>query len=239
MSGVRATAIGGIDSNPASYYDVVDRYYCIYGNAARQAGHSYQRQEKIVRKVLFTMLLLLICMPMADACVGKTLYMGAIDSIEGQLLSEILSTIVNERTGTTVKTRYYKNTRDLYDAISAKQVDMLVENTTMALRIIDKPANSDLQKTYETVKSVYEKNKGLIWLKPFGFLKGGDGPGHSYTAPVLKVEVLNNFPALPRVVGKLGGAISDETYAKLIRSVEAGENAQKVARAFLKSKKLI
>jgi osmoprotectant transport system substrate-binding protein len=192
-----------------------------------------------VKKVLLMLALLFIRLPEADACVGKTLYIGVVDSAEGQLLSEILSTIVNERTGTTVKTRYYRSTRDLYDAISAKQVDMLVENTTTALLIIDRPADSDLQRTYETVKSIYEKNKGLVWFKPFGFLKGGDGPGHSYTAPVLKVEVLNNFPALPRVVGKLAGTISDEAYARLIKSVESGEKAKKVARDFLKSRKLI
>lgn len=185
------------------------------------------------------LVLLFICLPEADACVGKTLYIGVIDSAEGRVLSEILSTIINERTGTTVKTRYYKNTRDLYDAVSAKQVDMLIENTATALQIIDKPADSDLQRTYETVKSMYEKNKGLVWFKPFGFLKGGGGSGHSYTAPVLKVEVLNNFPALPRVVGKLAGTISDETYARLIKSVESGDKAKKVARDFLKSRKLI
>ena len=192
-----------------------------------------------MKKVLLMLVLLFICLRQADACVGKTLYIGLVDSAEGQVLSEILSTMVNERTGTTVKTRYYKNTRDLYDAVSAKQVDMLIENTTTALQIIDKPADSDLQRTYETVKSMYEKNKGLVWFKPFGFLKGGGGPGHSYTAPVLKVEVLNNFPALPRVVGKLSGTISDETYARLIKSVESGEKANKVARDFLKSRKLI
>jgi osmoprotectant transport system substrate-binding protein len=192
-----------------------------------------------VKKVLLVLALLFICLPRADACVGKTLYVGVVDSAEGRLFAEILSNMVNERTGTTVKTRYYKNTQDLYDAISAKQVDMLIENTTTALQILDKPADSDLQRTYETVKATYEKDKGLVWLRPFGFLKGGGGPGPSYTAPVLKVEVLNNFPALPRVVGKLSGTINDEAYARLIKSVESGEKAKKVARDFLKSRKLI
>jgi glycine betaine/choline ABC-type transport system substrate-binding protein len=191
-----------------------------------------------VRKVLFLLALLFICLPEADACVGKTLYIGVVESTEGRLLSEILSTLVTERTGTTVNTRYYRNTQELYDAVSAKQVDMLIENTARAMRIINKPSEGDLQRTYETVKSMYEKNKGLIWFKPFGFSNGG-GEGQSYTAPVLKVEVLNNFPALPRVVGKLAGTINDDTYARLIKSVESGEKAQKVARDFLKSKKLI
>jgi glycine betaine/choline ABC-type transport system substrate-binding protein len=155
----------------------------------------------VVKKLLLMIALLLIRLPEADACVGKTLFIGVVDSTEGRLFSEILSTIVNERTGTTVKTRCYRNTRDLYDAISAKQVDILIENTTTALQIIDKPADSDLQRTYETVKSIYEKNKGLV--------------------------------------GKLAGTISDEVYSKLIKSVESGESAKKVARDFLKSRKLI
>jgi glycine betaine/choline ABC-type transport system substrate-binding protein len=199
----------------------------------------HRRQEiQVMKKVLLIAMLLFTFVPIADACVGKTLYIGAIDSAEGQVLSAILVTIINERTGTTVTTRYYKNSRDLYDAVSANQVDILIENTARALRIINKTPDSDLQRTYETIKSAYEKDKGLIWFKHFGFLNG-KGEGQSYTAPVLKVEVLNNFPALPRVVGKLAGTINDDTYTRLIKSVESGEKAQKVARDFLKSKKLI
>jgi len=190
-----------------------------------------------MKKIVLFLAILFICLPKAEACVGKTLYIGVIDSAEGQVLSEILSTIINERTGTTVKTRYYKNTQDLYEAVSAKQVDMLLENTARAMQIINRPPDSDLQRTYETVKSMYEKNRGLIWFKPFGFSNAGEEP--SYTAPVLKVEVLTNFPALPRVVGKLAGTVSDETYTRLIKSVESGEKPKKVARDFLKSRKLI
>jgi glycine betaine/choline ABC-type transport system substrate-binding protein len=154
------------------------------------------------------------------------------------MLSAILAAIINERTGTTVNTKYYRNAQELYDAVSAKQVDMLVENTTRALQIMNKPHDSNLQRAYETVKSEYERNRGLIWFKPLGFLNGG-GAGQSYTAAVLKIEVLNNFPALPRVVGKLAGTIDDDTYARLIKSVDSGQKVKKVARDFLKSKKLI
>jgi len=51
--------------------------------------------------------------------------------------------------------------------------------------------------------------------------------------------VVNNFPALPRVIGKLGSALNDENYARLVKSVESGEQPKKAARDFLKSKKLI
>jgi osmoprotectant transport system substrate-binding protein len=89
------------------------------------------------------------------------------------------------------------------------------------------------------VKAAYEKEKGMVWLKPFGFTHTSGGSTPSYTAAVLRLEILNNFPALPRVIGKLGSMINDEAYAGLMRSVESGEKPKKAARDFLKSKKLI
>jgi glycine betaine/choline ABC-type transport system substrate-binding protein len=192
-----------------------------------------------MKKVFLFLAMLLICQPKADACVGKVIYIGSVSSAEGELLSEILSTIITERTGTTVNTRYYKSQQELYEAIKAKQVDMLVENTSRAMRILNKPADPDLKRTYELVKLTYEKDKGLIWFKPFGFSNGKGGEGQSSTAPILKVEVLNNFPALPRVIGKLAGSINDETYERLVKSVQSGEKAKKVAKDFLKARKLI
>ena len=76
-------------------------------------------------------------------------------------------------------------------------------------------------------------------MKPFGFMHSNGDASPSYTAAVLRVEVLNNFPALPRVIGKLGNLLNDEIRSKLIRSVESGEQPKKAARDFLKSKKLI
>jgi len=180
-----------------------------------------------------------MCLPKAEACVGKVLYIGAVSSAEGQVLSEILATIINERTGTTVNTRYYKDSQGLYDAVKARQVDMIIENTTRAMHILSKTVDTDLKRTYESVKSAYEKEKGLIWFKPFGFSNGKDTEGQSYTAPLLRIDVINNFPALPRLIGKLGGTVNNETYAKLMKLVESGEKPKKVARDFLRSKKLI
>ena len=179
------------------------------------------------------------CLPAADACVGKILNIGAINSAEGQVFAEILSVIINERTGTTVNTRYYRDSQGLYDAVKARQIDMIIENTTRAMQILNKPADGDLKKTYETVKSAYEREKGLVWFKPFGFSNGKNTEGQSYTAPLLRTDVINNFPALPRLIGKLGGAVNNEAYAKLMKSVESGEKPKKVARDFLRSKKLI
>ncbi|OGW32198.1 MAG: hypothetical protein A2X59_10125 [Nitrospirae bacterium GWC2_42_7] len=192
-----------------------------------------------MKRLIFIFVLIIFCLPKADACVGRVLYVGAINSNEGQLLSEILATIINERTGTTVQTRLYNNSNELYEAVISKKVDILIENTSRAAQLLNKPADSDIKKTYDVVKSAYETEKGLIWLKPFGFLNGNNEEDRSYTAPVLRVEVINTFPALPRVIGKLAGVINDEIYVKLIKLVDSGGKPKKTARDFLKSNKLI
>ncbi len=177
--------------------------------------------------------------PPAEACVGKLLHIGVMDSPESVVLAEMIATIVNERTGTTVSVRLYKNEQDLYEAIKAKQVDILIENTTRAMQVLNRPAEGDARKAYEVVKATYEKELGLVWLKPFGFTNAAGVGAPSYTATLLRVEVVTNFPALPRVIDKLGSALNDETHARLVKSVESGEKPKKVARDFLKSKKLI
>lgn len=191
-----------------------------------------------MKRLVFFTALLLAFLPKADACVGRTLTIGAINSSEGQLMAEILSTMISERTGTTVNVRFYRGMQELYEGVRAKQVDILVENTTRAMRFLNKPIDTDMKRAYDIVKSQYEKEQGLIWLKHFGFLNGS-GKDKCYTAPVLRVEVVSNFPALPRVIEKLTDSIGDEMYARLIKSVESGEKPKKVAREFLRSKKLI
>jgi len=202
----------------------------------------YSRIVEVVmikKMVVMCVVVFLLCLPVADACVGKVLRIGAVNSADGQLLSEMLAIMINERTGSTVNVTLYKSTTELYDAVKAQEVDILIENTASAMHILNKPANANLNKAYETVKASYENEKGLIWLKPFGVLNGNGGEGRSYTAPVLKVETVTNFPALPRVIDKLANILNDEVYAKMVSSVNSGEKPKSVVRDLLKSKKLI
>lgn len=190
-----------------------------------------------MKRTAVVVALLLFMVPRADACVGKLLSIGVVNSSEGKLLSEILSVMITERTGTAVTVKHFQSPRELYEAVKTKQVDIWVDNTAHAMRVLNKAAETDAKKAYEFVKAAYEKELGLVWLRPFGFQNSGGGPSH--TAAILRAEILNNFPVLPRVINKLGGSINDEAYARLIASVESGEKPKKVARDFLKSKKLI
>ena len=114
-----------------------------------------------MKKAIMAALLLLLFVSGADACVGKTLNIGVVDSHEGQVLAEMLSAIISERTGTTANIRYYKSQQDIYQAVKAKQVDISVENTARALQLLNRPSEPDAKKAYEVVKSSYEKEKGM------------------------------------------------------------------------------
>ena len=85
--------------------------------------------------------------------------------------------------------------------------------------------------SYDFVKGEYRKNLNLVWLEPFG--------GARQYAPVLTTETLANYPALPKLLNKLAGALANDTCTKLLKSVDSDDKARKVARDFLKGKKLI
>lgn len=192
-----------------------------------------------MKKIFLVLLAVFFFAPSADACVLKMLRIGVLNSAGAQVLSELLAVHINGRTGTKVSVKFYKNTQELYESLKTKQIDIIIENTETAMRLLNKAPDGDLKDALETVTRAYEKEKGLIWLKPFGFLNGNGGRAKSYTAPVIKSDVLNNFPGLPRVLAKLAGAVDDEAYANLIKSIEAGEKPKKAALSFLKLKKLI
>ena len=194
-----------------------------------------------MRKIILilSLMFVLIISGHGNACVGKILYIGILDSPDEQISAEMLSLLINERTGTTVNIKYYKDSKDLYEAVKKKQVSILIENTDRAMEILGKPRPNDSKKAYDIAKEEFSKNLNLVWLNPFGFLTGAEGKGQRYYTPVITADVLNNFPALPRLINKLSGIISDETFAKLVKTVKSGEKPRKTARDFLKEKKLI
>ena len=182
----------------------------------------------MVAAVLF---LLVIGGGAAYACVGKTLYMGVTQAPNEMLLAEMISVLVNERTGTTVKIVQFKDARELYNAVKKGDVGLIIENTDRAAGIVGKGKEANSRSDYESIKSEYRKSMNLVWLDPIG--------GTSFSAPVISVETLSNLPALPKLINKLSNTFNDESYAKVVKSAHPNEKPRKVARDFLKSKKLI
>ncbi len=175
----------------------------------------------------------------ANACVGKTLSIGILNTADDQLLAEILSVLINERTGTTVTIKVYRDVEDVYQAVKKGEISILIENTERALEILKRPVERNAKKAYDISKEEFRKNFGLVWLQPFGLVLLHGEKNASYCCFVITSDTLNNFPALPRVINKLSGTLNDETYEKLIKSLDTGGKPSAVARDFLKSRKLI
>ena len=96
-----------------------------------------------------------------------------------------------------------------------------------------------VEKAYAISKEEFRKNLNLVWLKPFVLLSEDGGKSQNYYSPLIAVDVLSNFPALPRVINKLGGIMNESLFLKMVASVKSGEKPETVARKFLRERKLI
>lgn len=164
------------------------------------------------------------------ACVGKTIHLG-ISSANEKLMAEMASLMITERTGSSVKIDVYKDSKALYEAVKQGKVNILMENTDRAQEVLGKVSGSTTAMSFDAIKSEYRKNMNLTWLNSFG--------ATPQYAPVLTGDTLSNYPALPKLLNKLAGALSSDTYSKLLKSVESDDKTKKIAKDFLKGKKLI
>ena len=197
-------------------------------------------------RILFNALLVVLIITgltvsSVHACVGKTLVVGALDNPQQQVLAEMLSVLIGERTGTTVKVVSVAGHAEAHDAMIRAEMDMYVEYTGVGQVIILKEQPiADSDELYKAVKERYNQDLNLIWLKPFGFSDERYAPEGTVAvaAPVVRKDTLKKFPALARLINKLGGSIDDSTMKELETASAAG-NSRDVARKFLKEKRFI
>jgi len=180
---------------------------------------------------------------LGNGCVGRVLYVGALPSAADRLMSELLVTLINERTGTNVQIRRFEDRDKLYNAMKltdeAERVDIIIEDTAQAMSILKRQRVADPDQEYLLAKELYDKELDIVWLNPFGFKKKLKGEEPSISAPLLRRDVLTNFPLLPRILNKLAGTIDDETFQDLEARVKSGDKPKNVAMDFLQTKKLI
>lgn len=185
-----------------------------------------------MRKIL---LCLLFCAVMSthlgEACVGKTLFVGVTSDPQEQMLAQMISIMVNERTGTTVKVVTYRDAASLYGAVKKGEVGVLVEQPESALQYLKQPVQGSPKASYDTAKRKFRQALQLVWLEPFG--------GSRYYAPVISLETINSLPALPKLLNKLAGVVTDDVNAKLLRAARGDKDQKKVVRDYLRSRKLI
>jgi glycine betaine/choline ABC-type transport system substrate-binding protein len=172
----------------------------------------------------------LVTASISTACVGKTIYLG-ISSANENLIAEMASLMISERTGSAVKVEVYKDSKSLYEAIKQGRVNIIIENTDHAREVLGKAKGSPSPMGTDAIKSEYRKSMNLVWLNSYG--------APLQYAPVLTGDTLNSYPALPKLLNKLAGALPNDTYAKLLKLLTSEDKTKKVARDFLKGKKLI
>ena len=183
-----------------------------------------------------------------EACVGKTVFLGRMPGREQEVLTEIFSWIVSERTGTTIEVKPFADSRAVHTALQTADVDLYLEDQAVALReILGLPAAANRTEQRETVRREYEQRFNLVWLEPWGMsgrppTAGQAGSGGAAApgpvAPVIRKDTLKKFPALSRLVNKLSGVVDDATLDELIRESET-RPVREVTKQFLKDKRLI
>lgn len=178
---------------------------------------------------LFFSVTLLATADLSFACVGKTIHLG-ISSSNDKLIAEMASLMITERTGSSVQVDIFKDSRTLYEAVKQGNVNVIIENTDRAMEMLGRPSAGG-SAGVEFIKSEYRKNYNLTWLNSFS-----SSPQY---APVLTADTLANYPALPKLLNKLAAVLSNDTYPKLLKSLVSDDKAKKIAKDFLKSKKLI
>jgi len=191
-------------------------------------GRGFVMKKILVMTILGIMLLL---GGNAESCVGKVLHIGILDSAAEQIIAEIVANLVTERTGTSVKIVTFKNAKDVYAAAQKGEIGLVVESRDRAFDIIGKPHDSNPKSAQETLRREYQKSFNMVWLDSSG--------GNSSYAPVLSSETVSSLPALPKLLNKLSGVLTDDACKKLVKSAKSDEKPKKIARDFLKAKRLI
>ncbi len=180
----------------------------------------------------------------AEACVGRTLYVGYFDSPDQVLVANLLAVFIDERTGTTVSLRRFGSREEAFDAVRKDKVSLYADYSSVVLaKFAGEKPSRDEGKNLARLKELLNRSHNVVWLEPFGYDRyypdargAGEKPGPA--GLMLCKDALAKFPALPKLLAKLSGILDNATMESLLREAERSE-PRAVARRFLKSRKLI
>jgi osmoprotectant transport system substrate-binding protein len=183
------------------------------------------------------------------------------DDRQGMVV-RILSILIHERTGTTVEVKFFEDREKLLKQVAKGKVDLYIDHVDAALaRHGENVAQLPPDERFRHIKKRFEEELNLIWLKPLGYNGKGSSDASPNTASrgtaspksaspgtaspgaasvVVHKETLKKFPALPRLLEKIGTkVILDDK--RLDSLAEKGKSTKpaKVAREYLKEVKLI
>jgi glycine betaine/choline ABC-type transport system substrate-binding protein len=180
-----------------------------------------------------------------QSCVGRLLVIAVSNSTDQDIMGQMLATLINERTGTTVDIVRPGDVGKCHETVMNGEANIYINYIGMAWAGAGGSGQvDDPQKVYTLVAQRYKEEYAMIWLKPFGFqgplvFKANGRKDHvSLAVPVATKDVLKKFPVLDRVINKLASRIDNNTMEELRKKAER-EDVEQVVQQFLQSEKLI
>ncbi|MDT8394999.1 MAG: hypothetical protein RRA32_00950 [bacterium] len=173
--------------------------------------------------------------------------LGSLEDDRQGMVVRILSILIHERTGTTVEVKFFTDREKLLAQVAKGKVDLYIDHVDAALsRYGEEWEPLSPEDRFRRIKKRFEEELNLIWLKPMGYSGRETGDASPGTASqgaasvVVHKETLKKFPALPRLLEKIGTKVvlDDGRLDSLVLKGKATKPAS-VAREYLKEVKLI
>jgi osmoprotectant transport system substrate-binding protein len=180
----------------------------------------------------------------AEACVGRTIYVGYFNAPEQVMVANILAVFIDERTGTTVKLTRFDGRDAAFEAVRQDKISLYADYSSIVLgKFAGERPTPDEEMNFARLKEVLNRKYNVVWLESLGYDRYFPDKGKAVEKPgqagmMLCKEALSKFPALPKLLAKLKGMLDNATMESLLREAESSE-PKAVARRFLKSRKLI
>ena len=179
------------------------------------------------------------------ACKDRLLVVALGDSVDQVIMGQMLSILINERTGTTVEIVQPGDIQACHEAVLQGKANIYINYVGMAGAGTEgSNALEDPQKAYILARRSYMEEFGMVWLKPFGF----QGPltqappsgkvDRTMAAPVTTKDIIKKFPILDRLINKLAGRVDNKTLEELRKKSE-NQDVEITVREFLTSHNLI
>lgn len=179
----------------------------------------------MIKKIAMSLVMLLIATDISIACVGKTIYVGYVDKKNDEIIANVFSRLILERTGTTAKLKKFNTPNAVLTAAQNGDVDLFVFSDEQIKNVINSPSHDD-------AKNEFNVKYNLVWLKPIVSNK------MEFFVPVIRKDTLKKFPALPKLIEKLEGKINNSTLNHL-NTMLKNKSIKDVVKDFLKENKLI
>ena len=129
---------------------------------------NFTKGKKIITVSLALVLLMFTivgCSPKGDK-----ITIGAKNFTESRLLATMFKVLIEEKTDLSVEVREFGGTQLVFRALRGGDVDVYPEYTGTAYTVmLDLPAISDADETYNIVKQKFQENYNLEWLGQLGF----------------------------------------------------------------------